>query len=60
MGFHLEGSDCVPNTVIPAVCGKNQIYKDSRCVCAEGFYLIGRVCDVCPPYASYNLTALSC
>lgn len=60
LGYHFQGSDCVANGVTNATCGKNQIYQDSRCVCAQGFFLIGGVCDVCPPYSAYDLPTLSC
>lgn len=51
---------CYPNIETNPVCGRNQVYKDKRCICAEGFYLIGGICDVCPPYSTYQLTTLSC
>ena len=60
IGYHFVGSDCVQNTQTNAVCGKNQAYQDGRCACAQGFYLIGSACDVCPPYSAYDLPTLSC
>jgi len=42
------------------ICGRNQVYSDKRCVCATGYYLIGTICDVCPPYSTYRLDTLSC
>lgn len=60
IGYHFEGSDCVPNGVPTATCGKNEVYQDGRCGCAQGFFLIGEACDVCPPYSAYNLPTLSC
>lgn len=60
IGFHFEGSACVANANPTAVCGKNEVYQDGRCVCAQGFFLIGSNCDVCPPYSAYNLPSLSC
>jgi hypothetical protein len=60
IGFHFEGSNCVANGISTATCGKNQVYQDGRCACAQGFFLIGNACDVCPPYSAYNLPTLSC
>jgi hypothetical protein len=60
IGFHFQGSDCVLNTGIDVTCGRNEIYRDGRCVCGDKFYLIGSACDVCPPYSAYDLTTLSC
>jgi hypothetical protein len=60
IGYHFEGSSCVANGNPQATCGKNQVYQDKRCACAQGFYLIGSACDVCPPYSAYDLSTLSC
>lgn len=60
IGFYFEGSECVPYTNIIPTCNKNEIYKDGRCVCEQGFFLIGNKCDICPPYSTYDLPTLSC
>ena len=56
----MSGGVCYPNVGDSPVCGRNQVYRDKRCNCADGFYLIGGVCDVCPPYSTYILSTLSC
>jgi hypothetical protein len=60
IGYHFDGPNCVANGNPTATCIKNQVYQDGRCVCAQGFYLIGAVCDVCPPYSAYDLPSLTC
>jgi hypothetical protein len=60
IGYHFEGSLCVANAIPTATCGRNEVYQDGRCACAQGYSLIGSVCDVCPPYSAYDLPTLSC
>lgn len=60
VGYYLKDGICVPYPNVTPTCGRNQVYQDKRCVCAQGYFLIGSLCDVCPPYSTYNLTTLSC
>jgi len=59
-GYYFANSTCVVYTNIVPTCGRNQVYQNNRCVCAPGFFLIGSVCDSCPPYSTYNLNTTSC
>jgi hypothetical protein len=59
-GYYFRSSTCVPYPNYGPTCLRNEIYKDSRCVCAAGFFLITNRCDVCPPYSTYDLSTQSC
>jgi len=56
----MDNKQCVKFNPHNPVCGKNEVYEDQRCKCAYGFFLIGTICDVCPPYSTYQLNTLSC
>lgn len=60
LGYFFQANACVPYQNYVPNCAKNQIYQNGRCACANGFYLIGTVCDVCPPYSTYDIPTLSC
>ena len=56
----MKNGICYANNPLNPVCGLNEVYRDKRCGCAEGYYLIGTVCHVCPPYSTYKINTLSC
>ena len=60
VGYYFAEGNCVQYSQVIPTCGKNQVYQNNRCVCAVGFFLIGSICDVCPPYATYDLSSTSC
>ena len=60
LGYYMSNGHCMRFDPQNPVCGRNEVYKDKRCKCDYGFYLIGTICDVCPPYSTYNLDTLSC
>ena len=59
-GYYNQNGVCVAIPNYGPQCGRNEIYRDSRCVCAAGFYLIANRCDVCPPYSTYDIAKLQC
>ena len=60
LNYYMKDGVCLKFDPINPICGRNQVYRDKRCVCDTGYYLIGTICDVCPPYSTYNLAGLNC
>lgn len=60
IGYYMSNGVCLPNVSGQPVCGKNQVYRDRRCVCADGFYNIDGLCGVCPPFETYDINSLHC
>lgn len=60
LNYYMKDGVCYKFDPYNPVCGRNEVYRDKRCVCDTGYYLIGTVCDVCPPYSTYNLNNLNC
>ena len=41
-------------------CNAYEVYKNGKCVCKDGYYLIGYSCGLCPPTQTYDSTYRIC
>ena len=60
LGYYMKNGHCHKFDPQNPICGRNEVYRDQRCQCDYGFFLIGTICDVCPPYSTYDINTLSC